>query len=96
MVCPSEVTEQNKSWFISVKDHNIIISEKKGICMVSEGKFKMGNGKTGIVRSNTSVLDFTKKTYTSEYFWMNEKNKSLNVSFREVKKINGGNKIINK
>ena len=73
--CPAEVTEKNKLWFVSAKDHNLLISENKGICMVSEGKFKMTNGKVGIVRSNTSVVDFTKKTYTTEYFWMDEKKK---------------------
>ena len=46
--------------------------------MVSEGKFKMTNGKIGIVRSNTSVVDFVKKTYTTEYFWMDEKKKTKN------------------
>ena len=32
--CPAEVNEKNKSWFVSVKDHNLLISENKGICMV--------------------------------------------------------------
>ena len=73
--CPAEVNEKNKSWFVSVEDHNLLISENKGICMVSEGKFKMANGKVGTVRSNTSVVDFKKKTYTTEYFWMDEKKK---------------------
>ena len=43
--------------------------------MVSEGKFKTTNRKVGTVRSNTSVVDFTKKTYTTEDFWMDEKKK---------------------
>jgi hypothetical protein len=73
--CPAEVNEKNKSWFVSAKDHNLLISENKGICMVSEAKFKMANGKVGIIRSSTSVVDFTKKTYTAEYFWMDEKKK---------------------
>ena len=73
--CPAEVNEKNKLWFVSAKDHNLLISENKGICMVSEGKFKMTNGKVGTVRSNTSVVDFTKKTYSTEYFWMDEKKK---------------------
>ena len=76
--CPSEVTEDNKAWFVSVKDHDLLITDRKGICMVSEGKFKMTNGKIGIVRSNTSVVDFVKKTYTTEYFWMDEKKKTKN------------------
>ena len=76
--CPSEVTEENKAWFVSVKDHDLLISDRKGICMVSEGKFKMTNGKIGIVKSNTSVVDFVKKTYTTEYFWMDEKKKTKN------------------
>ena len=76
--CPSEVTEDNKAWFVSVKDHDLLITGRKGICMVSEGKFKMTNGKIGIVRSNTSVVDFVKKTYTTEYFWMDEKKKTKN------------------
>ena len=76
--CPSEVTEENKAWFVSVKDHDLLITDRKGICMVSEGKFKMTNGKIGIVRSNTSVVDFVKKTYTTEYFWMDEKKKTKN------------------
>ena len=41
-------------------------------------KFKMSNGKIGIVRSNTSVVDFVKKTYTTEYFWMDQKKKTKN------------------
>ena len=76
--CPSEVTEENKAWFVSVKDHDLLITDRKGICMVSEGKFKMTNGKIAIVRSNTSVVDFVKKTYTTEYFWMDEKKKTKN------------------
>ena len=76
--CPSEVTEDNKAWFVSVKDHDLLITDRKGICMVSEGKFKMTNGKIGIVKSNTSVVDFVKKTYTTEYFWMDEKKKTKN------------------
>ena len=76
--CPREVTEENKAWFVSVKDHDLLITDRKGICMVSEGKFKMTNGKIGIVRSNTSVVDFVKKTYTTEYFWMDEKKKTKN------------------
>ena len=76
--CPSEVTEDNKAWFVSVKDHDLLITDRKGICMVSEGKFKMSSGGIGIVRSNTSVLDFVKKTYTTEYFWMDEKKKTKN------------------
>ena len=62
----------------SVKDHDLLITDRKGICMVSEGKFKMTNGKIGIVKSNTSVVDFVKKTYTTEYFWMDEKKKTKN------------------
>ena len=76
--CPSEVTDDNKAWFVSVKDHDLLITDRKGICMVSEGKFKMTNGKIGIVKSNTSVVDFVKKTYTTEYFWMDEKKKTKN------------------
>ena len=76
--CPSEVTEDNKAWFVSGKDRDLLITDRKGICMVSEGKFKTTNGKIGIVRSNTSVVDFVKKTYTTEYFWMDEKKKTKN------------------
>ena len=76
--CPGEVTEDNKAWFVSAKDRDLLITDRKGICMVSEGKFKMTNGKIGIVRSNTSVVDFVKKTYTTEYFWMDEKKKTKN------------------
>ena len=76
--CPSEVTEDNKAWFVSAKDRDLLITDRKGICMVSEGKFKTTNGKIGIVRSNTSVVDFVKKTYTTEYFWMDEKKKTKN------------------
>ena len=49
--CPSEVTEDNKAWFVSAKDLDLLITDRKGICMVSEGKFKMTNGKIGIVKS---------------------------------------------
>ena len=76
--CPSEVTEDNKAWFVSAKDRDLLITDRKGICMVSEGKFKMTSGEIGIVRSNTSVVDFVKKTYTTEYFWMDEKKKTKN------------------
>ena len=76
--CPSEVTEDNKAWFVSAKDRDLLITDRKGICMVSEGKFKMTNGKIAIVKSNTSVVDFVKKTYTTEYFWMDEKKKTKN------------------
>ena len=76
--CPSEVTEDNKAWFVSAKDRDLLITDRKGICMVSEGKFKVSSGEIGIVRSNTSVLDFVKKTYTTEYFWMDEKKKTKN------------------
>ena len=76
--CPSEVTEDNKAWFVSAKDRDLLITDRKGICMVSEGKFKMTSGEIGIVRSNTSVVDFVKKTYTTEFFWMDEKKKTKN------------------
>ncbi len=84
--CPSEVTEENKAWFVSVKDHDLLITDRKGICMVSEGKFKMTNGKIGIVRSNTSVVDFVKKTYTTEFFWMDEKKKTKIKTKCKIKK----------
>lgn len=84
--CPSEQTEKNKSWFISAKDHNLIKSEKKGICMVSEAKFKTTNGKIGIIKSSTSVVDFTKKFYKTEYFWMDEKKKSKGKQKCKIKK----------
>ena len=81
--CPAEVTEKNKSWFVSAKDHNLLISENKGVCMVSEGKFKMTNGKVGIVRSNTSVVDFTKKLILQNIFgWMKKKNLKKKQSAR--------------
>ena len=76
--CPSEVTEDNKAWFVSAKDRDLLITDRKGICMVSEGKFKTTSGEIGIVRSNTSVVDFVKKTYTTEFFWMDEKKKTKN------------------
>ena len=84
--CPSEVTEDNKAWFVSAKDRDLLITDRKGICMVSEGKFKTTNGKIGIVRSNTSVVDFVKKTYTTEYFWMDEKKKTKNKTKCKIKK----------
>ena len=73
--CPSEVTEDNKAWFVSASDHNLIVSDLRGVCMVSEGKFKMADGKVGIVKSNTTVTDFKKLTVTSTFYWMDKKEK---------------------
>ena len=43
--------------------------------MIEKGEFFKRNGNIGFVRSSTSVTDFKKLTYTSEFFWMDETKK---------------------
>ena len=38
--------------------------------MIEKGEFLKKNGNIGFVRSSTSVTDFKKFVYTSEFFWM--------------------------
>ena len=72
---PGEKTEDNKDWFVSAKNRKLIISDLKGICMIEKGEFLMRNGNISFFRSITSVTDFKKLTYTSEFFWKNKKKK---------------------
>ena len=71
----NEKTEDNKDWFVSAKNRELIISDLKGICMIGKGEFLKKNGNIGFVRSSTSVTDFKKFVYTSEFFWMDETKK---------------------
>ena len=73
--CPDEKTEDNKHWFVSAKNRELIISDLKGICMIEKGEFLKKNGNIGFIRSSTSVTDFKKFVYTSEFFWMDETKK---------------------
>ena len=73
--CPGEKTEDNKDWFVSAKNRELIISDLKGICMIEKGEFLKRNGNIGFVRSSTSVTDFKKFVYTSEFFWMDKTKK---------------------
>ena len=73
--CPDEKTEDNKHWFVSAKNRELIISDLKGVCMIEKGEFLMRNGNISFFRSITSVTDFKKLTYTSEFFWKNIKKK---------------------
>ena len=73
--CPGEKTEYNKNWFVSAKNRELIISDLKGVCMIEKGEFLMRNGNISFFRSITSVTDFKKLTYTSEFFWKNKKKK---------------------
>ena len=85
--CPGKKTEDNKNWFVSAKNRELIISELKGICMVEEGEFFKKNGNIGVVRSIISVTDFKKFTYTSEFFWMDEtKKRKRKEKCKKVKK----------
>ena len=59
--CPDEKTEDNKHWFVSAKNLELIISDLKGICMIEKGEFLKKNGNIGFVRSSTSVTDYKKK-----------------------------------
>ena len=73
--CPDKKTEDNKHWFVSAKNRELIISDLKGLCMIEKGEFLMKNGNISFFRSITSVTDFRKLTYTSEFFWKNRKKK---------------------
>jgi|TARA_B100000959_G_scaffold33319_1_gene31705 hypothetical protein len=73
--CPNEKTEDNKHWFVSAKNRKLIITDLKGVCMIEKGEFLMKNGNISFFRSITSVTDFKKLTYTSEFFWKNKKKK---------------------
>ena len=85
--CPGEKTEDNKDWFVSAKNRELIISDLKGICMIEKGEFFTKNRNTRVVRSIISVTDFIKLTYTSEFFWMNEtKKRKRKEKCTEVKK----------
>ena len=85
--CPGEKTEDNKNWFVSAKNRKLIISDLKGVCMIEKGEFLMRNGNISFFRSITSVTDFKKLTYTSEFFWNNKKKKiKRKEKCREVKK----------
>ena len=63
--CPDEKTEDNKRWFVSAKNRELIISDLKGICMIEKGEFLKKNGNIAFVRPSTSVTDFKKFVYTS-------------------------------
>ena len=85
--CPGEKTEDNKDWFVSAKNRELIISNLKGICMVEKGEFFMKDGNIGVVRSIMSVTDFKKLTYSSKFFWMNEtKKRKRKEKCKKVKK----------
>ena len=85
--CPDEKTEDNKHWFVSAKNRELIISDLKGICMIEKGEFLKKNGNIGFIRSSTSVTDFKKLTYTSEFFWMDEtKKRKRKEKCKKVKK----------
>ena len=43
--------------------------------MIEKGEFLMRNGNISFFRSITSVTDFKKLTYTSEFFWKKLKKK---------------------
>ncbi len=73
--CPGEKMENNREWFVSAKNRELIISDLKGVCMIEKGEFLMRNGNISFFRSITSVTDFKKLTYTSEFFWKNKKKK---------------------
>ena len=74
--CPGEKTEDNKKWFVSTKNRELIIGDFKGICMVDVCKFKMPDGSgVGVVKNSTTVIDFKKLILKTEYFWKDEKKK---------------------
>ena len=84
--CPDEKTEDNKHWFVSAKNRELIISDLKGVCMIEKGEFLMRNGNISFFRSITSVTDFKKLTYTSEFFWMDKtKKRTRNEKCKKVK-----------
>jgi hypothetical protein len=85
--CPGEKTGDNKHWFVSAKNRELIITDLKGVCMIEKGEFLMRNGNISFFRSITSVTDFKKLTYTSEFFWKDKKKKiKRKEKCREVKK----------
>ena len=85
--CPGKKTEDNKDWFVSAKNRELIISDLKGICMIEKGEFLKKNGNIGFVRSSTSVADFKKFVYTREFFWMDEtKKRKRKEKCKKVKK----------
>ena len=85
--CPGEKTENNKDWFVSAKNRELIISDLKGICIIEKGEFLKRNGNIGFVRLSTSITDFKKLTYTSEFFWMDEtKKRKRKEKCKKVKK----------
>ena len=84
--CPGEKTEDNKNWFVSAKNRELIIGDFKGICMVEKGEFLMKNGNIGVIRSSKSVTDFKELTYTSEFLWMDKRKKrTRNEKCKKVK-----------
>ena len=55
--------------------------------MIEKGEFLMRNGNISFFRSITSVTDFKKLTYTSEFFWMDEtKKRKRKERCKKVKK----------
>ena len=73
--CPDEKNEDNKHWFVSAKNRNLIVGDLKGACSIEKGEFLKKNNKVGFVRYSSSVIDFKKLTYNGELFWMNESKK---------------------
>ena len=61
--------------FISASGPGIVVSDLKGVCMVDVAKFKTSDGSVGVLKNSTSVVDFKKLIYTTEYFWKDEKKK---------------------
>ena len=84
--CPGEKTADNEHWFVSAKNRELIISDLKGICMVEKGEFLTRFGNISFIRESTSVTDFKKLTYTSEFFWKNKTKKRKRKE--KCKKVN--------
>ena len=61
--------------FISASGPGLLLSDLKGVCMVDVAKFKTSDGSVGVLKNATSVVDFKKLIYKTEYFWKDEKKK---------------------
>ena len=80
--CPGEKTEDNKDWFVSAKNRELIISDLKGICMIEKGEFLNGeDGEQILALAESEDFEFAEVDDLGEY---TENNTYLHKHIQEV------------
>ena len=73
--CPATVNNENSHWLVSIKGHSSITKDYKTVCILEEAIIKNG-ASTVSFTNNTSVMDFTKFTRETEYYFNGSKKKT--------------------